>query len=214
MRPIKATVFILGSGGYAHELADYIKDLFQSATKARFGLRSDSEIYFVDNNNSDVLSVKKYHEMIKSLPGEYYSIMGAGHCNVKIQMQEEIVEPILSFIHPRSINLGKAGAGTVAAPGAVIAPRANLGKHVLVNYNATVGHDTKVGDYSVICPNASVGGNCTLGKAVYVGSNACIREKINIGDNSIIGMGAIVTKDVPPNTTIIGVNERFKNGIK
>ena len=66
-----------------------------------------------------------------------------------------------------------------------------------------------MGDYSVIAPNASLGGNCTLGKAVYVGSNACIRENITIGDGAVIGMGAIITKNVPPNVTIIGVNERF-----
>lgn len=209
MRPIKATVFILGSDGFAHELSDYIKDLFQSATKSRFGLRSDSEIFYVDDENLDVLSVKQYKNKISSLSGEYYSIMGSSHCDVKIRMQEEIVEPILSFIHPRAVKLGSAGPGSVMAPGAVLAPRAVLGKHVLVNYNATVGYDTRVGDYSVISPGAAVGGNCMLGKAVYVGSNACIRENIKIGDGATIGMGAIITKDVPPNVTIIGVNERL-----
>jgi sugar O-acyltransferase (sialic acid O-acetyltransferase NeuD family) len=204
MRPIKATVFILGSSGFAHELADYIKDLFQNATKARFGLRSDSEIFFVDDSNSDVLSVKQYLNKISSLSGEYYSIMGSGRCDIKIRMQEEIVEPILSFIHPRAIKLGTTGAGTVMAPGAVLAPRAVLGKHVLCNYNATVGHDTRVGDYSVISPNASVGGNCMLGKGVYVGSNACIRENVKIGDGATIGMGAIITKDVPSKETTKG----------
>ena len=209
MTPIKATIFILGSGGFAHELSDYMKDLYKSATTARFGLRSDSEIFFVDDNNPDVLSVKQYLNKMRSLSGEYCSIMGSGHCNVKKKMQEEIIEPILSFIHPRSIKLGSTGVGTVMAPGSVLAPRAVLGKHVLLNYNATVGHDSRVGDYSVIAPSASVGGNCTLGEGVYVGSNACIREKITIGDGVTIGMGAIVTKDIPPNVTIIGVNERL-----
>ena len=209
MTPIKATIFILGSGGFAHELADYMKDLFQQATKSRFGLRGDSDIYFVDDNNKDVMSVKQYLNRISSLSGEYYSIMGSGHCDIKMKMADEIVKPILSFIHPRSVKLGTAGAGCVLAPGAILAPRAVLGDHVLCNYNSTIGHDTQVGDFSVIAPNASVGGNCMLGKGVYVGSNACIRENIQIGDGAIIGRGAIITKNVEPNTTMIGINERL-----
>lgn len=210
MTPIKATIFILGSSGFAHELSDYMQDLFKQATQSRFGLRSDSEIFFVDDNNPDVLSVKEYKKRISNLSGEYYSIMGSGHCEIKLRMAEEIDKPILSFVHPRAVKLGKAGAGCILAPGAVLAPRAVLGEHVLCNYNSTVGHDTRVGSYSVISPNASVGGNCVLGKAVYVGSNACIRENVSIGDGAMIGMGAVVTKDVPPNTTIVGINERLK----
>ena len=201
MTPIKATIFILGSGGFAHELADYMKDLFQQATKSRFGLRGDSDIFFVDDDNKDVMSIKQYLNRISSLSGEYYSIMGSDRCDAKMKMKEQIVKPILSFVHPRSVKFGTVGEGCVLAPGAVLAPRAVLGKHVLCNYNSTIGYETIIGDYSIIGPNASVGNNCTLGEGVYVGSNACIRENIQVGDGAIIGMGAIITKNVEPNTT-------------
>ena len=207
---VKATIFILGSGGFAHELADYMEDPFKKATKGRFGSESQSDVFFVDDNNDDVLSVKEYREKIKSLDGTYYSIMGSGQCDVKMNMKDEIAEPIISWVHPRAVKLGTVGPGSVLAPGAVLASNAVLGKHVLCNYNATIGHDTIVGDYSVISPNASVGGNCVLGEGVYIGSNACIREKVRIGDGAVIGMGAIVTKDVPPHVTIIGTNERLQ----
>jgi acetyltransferase-like isoleucine patch superfamily enzyme len=174
-----------------------MKDLFQQATKSRFGLRGDSDIFFVDDDNQDVLSVKQYLNRISSLSGEYYSIMGSDNCDAKMKMVEKIVPRILSFIHPRSVKLGAADEGCILAPGAVLAPRAVLGKHVLCNYNSVVGYESVVGDYSVIGPNASVGNNCTLGKGVYVGSNACIRENISIGDGAIIEIGAIITEDIP-----------------
>lgn len=209
MTPIKATIFILGSDLFAKEIEHYLGEMFKTAMVSKFGLRSDSQIYFVDDNNPDVLNHKQYLNKISSMSGDYYSIMGSGSCDVRKRMQEQIVEPILSFVHPRAINMGKVGKGTIMAPGSLLAPFATVGEHSLVNYNATIGHHTQVGSLSVIAPGAVIGGNCVLDEGVYVGANASIRENIKVGKNVVIGMGAIVTKDVPSDVTIIGINERL-----
>jgi sugar O-acyltransferase (sialic acid O-acetyltransferase NeuD family) len=208
MTPIKATIFILGSGGFAKEIRDYLRDLLMNTPK--MGLRCDSEILFVNNDDPDALSVEAYNEKITTLNEKYYSIMGSGHCHIRKKMTSEIIEPLLSFIHPAAFNLGKIGSGTFVAPAAVIAPRVIIGKHCLINYGATVGHDTTIGDYSVIAPQAALGGGCMLGEGVYVGANASVRENIKVGDGATIGMGAIITKDVPPGVTMININERLK----
>ncbi len=44
-----------------------------------------------------------------------------------------------------------------------------------------------------------------IGKNVWVGSHATILSGVTIGDNAIIAAGAVVTKDVPKNTTVAGV---------
>lgn len=41
-------------------------------------------------------------------------------------------------------------------------------------------------------------------KSASIGSNATIVPGITIGENAVIGAGAVVTKDVPANTTVIG----------
>lgn len=38
-----------------------------------------------------------------------------------------------------------------------------------------------------------------------IGSSATIMCGVTIGENSIVGAGAVVTKDVPPNTVVAGV---------
>lgn len=48
-----------------------------------------------------------------------------------------------------------------------------------------------------------------LGKNVWVGSNATILQGVTIGDNSVVAAGAVVTKDVEPNTVVGGVPARF-----
>lgn len=45
----------------------------------------------------------------------------------------------------------------------------------------------------------------TLGKNVWVGSNSTILQGVTIGDNAVVAAGAVVTKDVPENTIVGGV---------
>ena len=42
-------------------------------------------------------------------------------------------------------------------------------------------------------------------KGASIGSSATILCGVTVGENSIVGAGAVVTKDVPPNTVVAGV---------
>ena len=44
---------------------------------------------------------------------------------------------------------------------------------------------------------------------VWIGMNAIVLKGVTIGENSIIAAGAVVTKDVPPNTVVAGNPARF-----
>ena len=46
-------------------------------------------------------------------------------------------------------------------------------------------------------------------KGASIGSSATILCGITVGENSIVGSGAVVTKDVPPNTVVAGVPARI-----
>ena len=50
-------------------------------------------------------------------------------------------------------------------------------------------------------------------KGASIGSNATILAGITIGENSLVGAGAVVTKDVPPNTVVAGVPAKFIKSI-
>jgi acetyltransferase-like isoleucine patch superfamily enzyme len=43
-----------------------------------------------------------------------------------------------------------------------------------------------------------------IGKRCFIGANAIIMPGIIVGDETIVGSGAIVTKDVPSNTIVVG----------
>ena len=58
--------------------------------------------------------------------------------------------------------------GTFIGPKAVVSVGAELGKFVIVNARAGVGHDSKLGDFSQVCPGATsiVSGRCSRHSSV------------------------------------------------
>ena len=51
-------------------------------------------------------------------------------------------------------------------------------------------------------------------KGASIGSGATILAKICIGENAIVGAGSVVTKNVPPNTIVIGNPARLLRSIE
>ncbi len=48
-----------------------------------------------------------------------------------------------------------------------------------------------------------------IGNNVWIGSNATILQGVTIGDNAIVAAGAVVTKDVAPDSIVGGVPAKF-----
>ncbi|MCL5030759.1 MAG: N-acetyltransferase [Bacteroidetes bacterium] len=51
-------------------------------------------------------------------------------------------------------------------------------------------------------------------KGASIGSSSTIMCGVTIGENAIVGAGAVVTKDVPPNTIVAGVPARIIKKVK
>ncbi len=96
------------------------------------------------------------------------------------------------------------GYGAIIAPLAQISPDVVISNNCILLGNSFVGHDTFVDEYAHIATNATVGSWCHIGKGVHIGSNATIKERITIGDYSLVGAGAVVVKDVPENSIVVG----------
>ena len=51
-------------------------------------------------------------------------------------------------------------------------------------------------------------GNVKVGKSCYIGENSTILPGKEIGKEAIIGAGAVVTKDIKKNITVVGVRAK------
>ena len=106
----------------------------------------------------------------------------------------------------------------VRKSGIEIHPGAQIGKGLFIDHGSGViiGETAIIGDNCTLYQGVTLGGtgkdsgkrHPTLGNNVMVGSGAKILGPFTIGDNSKIGAGSVVLKEVPPNSTVVGVPGR------
>lgn len=86
--------------------------------------------------------------------------------------------------------------GCFVAANSVVSYGARLEGHVLVHFNATVGHNCHVGIYSVILPGARLSGHVHIGSAGLIGSNAFIFQGVKIGNEAKVDALTYIHEDL------------------
>jgi len=80
-----------------------------------------------------------------------------------------------------------------------------IGNHVTITQGAMlIAHDGAPWVLRQKYPRYGVPGRITIRDNCFIGVNAIILPNITIGPNSVVAAGAVVTKDVPPNTVVGG----------
>ena len=106
--------------------------------------------------------------------------------------------------------------------GIEIHPNAKIGKNLFIDHGmgVVIGETSEIGDNVTIYHNVTLGGiapsintndqrntkrHPTLEDNVVIGSGAQILGPITIGKNSLIGANAVVTKNVPEKSIMVGI---------
>ncbi|MEZ4500744.1 MAG: serine O-acetyltransferase [Thermomicrobiales bacterium] len=102
--------------------------------------------------------------------------------------------------------------------GIEIHPGAQIGKRFFIDHGmgVVIGETSIIGDDVMLYQGVTLGGtgkargkrHPTLGNGVIVGVGAKILGDVTIGDNARIGGGAVVLRDIPADTTAVGIPAR------
>ncbi|WP_456456564.1 serine O-acetyltransferase [Thermovibrio sp.] len=110
--------------------------------------------------------------------------------------------------------------------GIEIHPGAKIGRRFFIDHGmgVVIGETTEIGNDVTIYHQVTLGGTSTkkgkrhptIGNNVVIGAGAKVLGPVKIGDNCKIGANSVVVKDVPPNSTVVGIPGKIvrREGIK
>lgn len=104
--------------------------------------------------------------------------------------------PVICSPHAQVSPHAVLQEGTVVMHGAVVQPRAKVGKNCILNSLSLVEHDAVVGDHCHISTGAILNGGTEVGRGSFVGSGAILREGIRLKAGAVIPMGRVVRRSL------------------
>lgn len=206
-------VIVVGAGGFGREILDILREQNRSVTGVVDDSPSPANLALLQAQ--DVPWLGTVDELIADYaPSELEYLIGIGSGNARESIDRRLTSA--GFDAARAIHpTATWGFGVTFAPGAVVCAGTRLttniqvGRHVHLNLNVTVGHDTVLGDYTSVNPGAAVSGSVTVEKGVLIGANAFVLQGLTLGEASIVGASSAVVRTVESRTTVAGVPARL-----
>lgn len=103
--------------------------------------------------------------------------------------------------------------------GVEIHPAAQIGRRFFIDHGlgVVIGETAVIGNDVTLYQQVTLGGtgkrkgkrHPTIGDGVVIGAGAKVLGDVTIGARSQVGAGSVVTKDVPPDCTVVGIPGRI-----
>jgi serine O-acetyltransferase len=103
--------------------------------------------------------------------------------------------------------------------GIEIHPGAKIGRKLFIDHGmgVVIGETCEIGDEVVIYQGVTLGGtgkekgkrHPTIGNRVVIASGAKVLGSFKVGDNANIGANSVVLREVPANSTVVGIPGRI-----
>ena len=213
---IKLLFGIFGTGGFGREVMPMARN-YVSQRYSHLSAK-DIEIVFVETeptievvNNVRVLSECDF--INASAKDKFFNVASGSSVardNVAQRLMGAGCKPFSTIANSAIIyDENEIGRGATICDNVIITSNTEIGCFFQANIYSYVAHDCKIGNYVTFAPRASCNGNVVVKDYAYIGTGAVLKQgskskPLVIGKGATVGMGAVVTKDVPPNTVVVG----------
>lgn len=200
------TIHIFGTSGFAREVRDIVDAV---GKRSVFIARDVAERDSFAEKGATILEA--------DLPADALLAIGVGDNAVRAKIAARYSgRSFPNLIHP-SATLGTEQAdrlatsrGVILCAGARLTNAIALGNFVIVNLNATIGHDCIVEDFVNIAPGANISGFVHLSRGCWIGTGAAINQgdaakHLVVGAETMVGSGSVVVRDCEPNRVYVGI---------
>lgn len=212
---MKALYAVYGASGFGRETMPILRE---QLTRVE-GLERSQRLVFIDDapkatelNGHRVLTWQNFLDE----PGvESRNVaLAVADSQVRERLAHRCLEKGVRFLDVRATNVVvlddvKIGDGAILSPFVTLTSNIRIGRQFHANIYSYVAHDCVIGDFVTFAPGVKCNGNVHIEDHVYVGTGAVIKQgkpgaPLVIGRGAVIGMGAVVTKSVPPGITVVG----------
>jgi sugar O-acyltransferase (sialic acid O-acetyltransferase NeuD family) len=207
---MKKKVVIIGAGGFGRE----VLDIFEADNEAnnKWEVRG-----FIDDNPQLLGQMIRGYKVLGGLAflsklknKQTRAIIAVGDTLARKKIAEKVKAlgaKFCNIIHPSVIKTPHVefGEGVIVTAGCIFTNNIKIGNHVIINLNATIGHDTIIEDFVTLSPGVHINGRNRISEGVYVGSGAVTIQDVSLGKWSTIGAGAVVVKDIPERVVAVGI---------
>ena len=205
-------IVIVGAGGFGREVLALINDINRVAPQWNV-------VGFADDRpqlRGSTVSGRPVLGPITELAQRRLSprfVLGIGSPADKARVAEPLLAAGLeapALVHPSVVASSSVSfsEGCVICAGTILTCDIHVGRFVTINLACTIGHDSLLGDFVTIAPGVHVSGNVVVEEGCEVGTGVATVQGRRLGAWSMVGAGAVVSSDIPPNCTAVGIPAR------
>ncbi len=200
-------LIIYGAGDLGREIMYAAKENMSEIYETEAFVEIDAEKIGGQLERTKIIS---HDDAIKELKNDVYLFIGIADPIRRKKVAEELssmsVSPKFATIIHRSVIVMPNTTiedGVFIAPHATIAVGCHLKCHAVINQNVSVGHDTVVGEYSVVSPGCVLSGRTKIGSTTFLGSNVVTYPKVSIGCYCSVSALTVVARNLKDKHTLV-----------
>jgi len=203
---------VYGASGLGREVLPLVRQQLQQTEEQPW------KLVFVDDypevSEVNAHRVKTYGEWLAEPAQSRHICLAIANSAVREKLAARCTADGVAFLEVKAANVVvmdevKLGPGALLSPFVTLTSNIRIGQQFHANIYSYVAHDCVIGDFVTFAPGVHCNGNVVVEDHAYIGAGAILRqgkpgEPLVIGRGAVVGMGAVVTRNVAPGTTVVG----------